>query len=64
MDVDLHKKMTFSTKKVAKHKSNSLKFALITFFYLFIFAFQFLGGGGRPLAPPPGHAPAQQYIND
>ena len=30
-----------------------LKFALMTFFLLFNFG----GGGGRPLAPPPGHAP-------
>ena len=47
-------KMIFPTKKVAKYRWNSLKFALMTFF----FAFQFLGrgGGAGPLAPP-GHAP-------
>ena len=45
-------KMIFWTKKVAKYRWNSLKFRLMTFF----FAFQFLGGGARPLAPPPpGH---------
>ena len=41
-------KMIFPTKKVAKYRWNSLKFALMTFFL----AFQFLGGGGAQ-APPP-----------
>ena len=36
-------KMIISTKKVAKYRWNSLKFALMTFLF---FAFQFLGGGG------------------
>ena len=52
----LAEKMTFSTKKVAKYRWNSLIFALMTFFFLllffFFFAFQFLGGAGL-LGPPP-----------
>ena len=43
------REMLFSTKKVAKYGCNSLKCALMIFF----FAFQILGGGGgRPLATP------------
>ena len=40
-------KMIHSTKKVAKHRWNSLKFALMTFF------FSIARGRPRPLAPPP-----------
>ena len=36
-------KMTFSTKKVAKYRSNSLIFALMTFFFFFFLLFNFLG---------------------
>ena len=56
----LAEKMTISTKKVAKHRWNSLIFALMTFFlfYYFFFCFSISRGGGRPLGPPPGHAPA------
>ena len=45
-------KMIFPIKKVAKYRCNSLKFALMTFFFYFFLAFQFLG------PPPPGHAHA------
>ena len=42
-------KMTFLIKKVAKYMGNSLKFALMNFF----FAFRFLGWGGGGQAPCP-----------
>ena len=54
----IDEKMIFSTKKVAKYRWNSLKFALMTFFL----AFQFLGGGAGPL-PPLGHAPEWTLSN-
>ena len=50
----LAEKMTFSTKKVAKHRRNSLIFALMTlFFFFFFFCFSISrGGGAGPLGPP------------